>query len=642
MLRWYYSVDASTVLEITDRVRKPGPSGEDGLSVGSHAEEGSGWEGSINVDDELGDFVPLMHRRIYAVQDAAPSGNQVVGNWFITGLDVIRGTPPVEASRIWQISMADENSLLSRRIMQGPDSIRPAETDIERILWLLTTTELNTLSPDVTYIDQTGPVDMDAAPDPGFTGQKPEQIISDCSQASGKNYWVKYEEAAAVGGAIVSSSIANPTVLTTTTAHGLVTGQQVTIAGHSGSTPDINGTHTVTVTGGTTFTIPVNVTVGGTGGTTSTVGRYVLCYFNANSSDLYPSAVGLSNVETEIDDSTIFAITDDSKLNRAGGRSPVSGMYLPFTGGYVYEQDTDVGDTYVYRDVSAPAVNVKTAAKATARAQRLLAELDEPDDEVEAEIIVDEAHLNDAMHGMLIPLRATHFPNYTEDGTQPGYSQTANLRIMRRQIRQIGPTKFGNRMWMTPTSFLGLCNGLQPRTPAGFYPNIGINAASWPNPADSAISDATGNVFAIVGGSSTPDVPTPFYDGNWGFPLWNIAHGTLPSGSYDTAWSNAGNSARCLVIGPGTMTIYLVPGPEGVGEYDWLLYTLDGVSQTIIDGDEGLPVNPTGITELVVEVPTEVPGITGPLCNFWVDVVFQGAPAARDVGFGGFTWVPAP
>lgn len=72
-------------------------------------------------------------------------------------------------------------------------------------------------------------------------------------------------QAAAV--TIATSSIANPTVITTSGAHGLTTGDTVLIAGHSGSTPDINGSHVVTVTAPTTFTIAVNVTADGTGGT---------------------------------------------------------------------------------------------------------------------------------------------------------------------------------------------------------------------------------------------------------------------------------------------------------------------------------------------------------------------------------------
>ena len=66
---------------------------------------------------------------------------------------------------------------------------------------------------------------------------------------------------------ITSSSVANPTVITTSAPHLLVTGDTVEIAGHSGSTPSINGIHTITVTAPTTFTIDVNVSTGGTGGT---------------------------------------------------------------------------------------------------------------------------------------------------------------------------------------------------------------------------------------------------------------------------------------------------------------------------------------------------------------------------------------
>jgi len=66
---------------------------------------------------------------------------------------------------------------------------------------------------------------------------------------------------------ITSSSVANPSIITTPVPHGLTNGQKVLIAGHTGSTPAINGEHVATVISATTFSIPVNVTVGGTGGT---------------------------------------------------------------------------------------------------------------------------------------------------------------------------------------------------------------------------------------------------------------------------------------------------------------------------------------------------------------------------------------
>ena len=67
---------------------------------------------------------------------------------------------------------------------------------------------------------------------------------------------------------IVSSSVANPTVVTLDSAHGQAVSSTflIRIAGHT-STPSLNGEFTATSTGTTTFTVPVNVTVGGTGGT---------------------------------------------------------------------------------------------------------------------------------------------------------------------------------------------------------------------------------------------------------------------------------------------------------------------------------------------------------------------------------------
>ena len=65
---------------------------------------------------------------------------------------------------------------------------------------------------------------------------------------------------------ISGNTLANPTEVTTTAPHSLVTGQSVTITG-SNSTPVIDGVRVVTVTSPTKFTIPVNCTGAGTAGT---------------------------------------------------------------------------------------------------------------------------------------------------------------------------------------------------------------------------------------------------------------------------------------------------------------------------------------------------------------------------------------
>jgi len=65
---------------------------------------------------------------------------------------------------------------------------------------------------------------------------------------------------------ITGNTAANPTVVTTAPGHGLSTGDIVATEG-SNSTPTINGSHTITVLSGTTFSVPINVTVAGTTGT---------------------------------------------------------------------------------------------------------------------------------------------------------------------------------------------------------------------------------------------------------------------------------------------------------------------------------------------------------------------------------------
>ena len=65
----------------------------------------------------------------------------------------------------------------------------------------------------------------------------------------------------------ITSSAAAGDLITCPAPHGLAVGDTVLIAGHSGSTPALNGIQTVaTVPSTTTFSVSVDVTVGGTGG----------------------------------------------------------------------------------------------------------------------------------------------------------------------------------------------------------------------------------------------------------------------------------------------------------------------------------------------------------------------------------------
>lgn len=84
--------------------------------------------------------------------------------------------------------------------------------------------------------------------------------------AATMDVWTTAIERAINGAYIATIATGSPAPITTANPHGFATGLSVTILGSSGGTPSINGTHTITVTGATTFTIPVNVTVAGSGG----------------------------------------------------------------------------------------------------------------------------------------------------------------------------------------------------------------------------------------------------------------------------------------------------------------------------------------------------------------------------------------
>ncbi len=80
------------------------------------------------------------------------------------------------------------------------------------------------------------------------------------SGASAQQFHMWFRIGADDKGGITAVSVANPSQITTDAAHDLTTGQTVEIT-NVVTTPDINAQHVITVTGATTYTIPVNVTV---------------------------------------------------------------------------------------------------------------------------------------------------------------------------------------------------------------------------------------------------------------------------------------------------------------------------------------------------------------------------------------------
>jgi hypothetical protein len=96
--------------------------------------------------------------------------------------------------------------------------------------------------------------------------------------------------------AITSNAISvagAPTSVLTAAPHGYTSGDEVVIAGVTGSTPTINGARVVTVIDATHFSVPIVTTVAGTGGTTTAAFQTV-----GELTEVTPGGMSRNKIET--------------------------------------------------------------------------------------------------------------------------------------------------------------------------------------------------------------------------------------------------------------------------------------------------------------------------------------------------------
>ncbi len=180
-LVYWLQEPGGTLLDVTDRCQ---------FDMEEKAEEGSVAVNTLVIDDPLGDLDIFGHR-ILAVEEttAVDEDDRFVFVGFIGTVKTIRGpSDRTGTARQYVCEVSDANTILSRRVMRGDDNDRPEETDNERIEWVLTTHESNAID-DTRYVTSGDPWDMDEA---DYLLQDALAIYADCSQQSGKNYFVTY------------------------------------------------------------------------------------------------------------------------------------------------------------------------------------------------------------------------------------------------------------------------------------------------------------------------------------------------------------------------------------------------------------------------------------------------------------------
>lgn len=171
-----------TDLCATDHVRLPG------VSLIANSEEGTVATSQLLVDDLSGALDIVGLRRVWAYEDTAPAGNQIIWTGYIGDREYGRRAGGedefvVGADRRISTALVESNALLSRRLITGADGDRPAETDLQRIAWLLSSSYLTGVAS--TYVATSGGVNMGAG---DLRGLSAYEVLSACANASNRNF----------------------------------------------------------------------------------------------------------------------------------------------------------------------------------------------------------------------------------------------------------------------------------------------------------------------------------------------------------------------------------------------------------------------------------------------------------------------
>jgi hypothetical protein len=189
--RFYFSHPVDGTVELTAYIDR-----KVGWTLQERAEEGMPGTNTIIVADPemVLDITGL--RRFWVIEDTSEATDDVLFGGYILSQKISRGRDDAfqPLGRVWALEVADFNSVWNRRVMIGSDNDRPDETDVARVQWLLSTAETGIFDDETTYVHTGSTVNMDEG---DYTGQYRDQVLDDCAQASGKNWWCKLIETGA-------------------------------------------------------------------------------------------------------------------------------------------------------------------------------------------------------------------------------------------------------------------------------------------------------------------------------------------------------------------------------------------------------------------------------------------------------------
>lgn len=171
--------------DIASQVRAPGGSATPWQLI-EGGEKGAPCMSGFRIEDPAASSSIVGCKQVNVEDSGCTEPTIFAGCWENRGIGRAEALR-VAAQREWNAHVIDLNVLLGDRIIQSGD--RPAETDIARIYWLLGSGYLPI--GDAGFIDVASPTNLPAA---DYTGRYPLDVLAECSNESGQNFCVRWEQ----------------------------------------------------------------------------------------------------------------------------------------------------------------------------------------------------------------------------------------------------------------------------------------------------------------------------------------------------------------------------------------------------------------------------------------------------------------
>lgn len=295
----------------------------DSLALVEAANGGEVGIGGFNVSDTTLEAVPA-HKTVI-VTDGRASPTQVLSG-FTADRNIERGREGTIATRrTFDVTVVDLNTVLDDEIFRHDGANRPAETDYERMTWLLTTDSMVALGITAGVLPNTNTVNLDAT---DYRGEGPRAVANDCAEAAQKNCFV-YD-----------------------------------------------------------------------------FGAGSKLYYDKHTGTSLSSALSLSSVLADVDNSTVFAL-ESPKLERDPAEV-YSTIRLKYKNGVVWATNATTETNFRRREFSVTNERIKTRAKAQAMADALLAAAANEKETFSCAVTLPAANVNDIRAGQRIQIKCPH------------------------------------------------------------------------------------------------------------------------------------------------------------------------------------------------------------------------------------------